>query len=64
MCSGFKAGTGNGHQLVNRTNSDVLYLEIGDRSAGDSVSYPDDDLKAVFGSDGKWKFVHKDGTPY
>ena len=64
MCAGFKAGTGNGHRLVNRTNADVLYLEIGDRSAGDCVSYPDDDLKAVFGSDGKWQFVHKDGTPY
>ena len=64
MCTGFKAGTGNGHQLINRTNSDVLYLEIGDRSAGDSVSYPDDDLKAVFGSDGKWQFLHKDETPY
>jgi uncharacterized cupin superfamily protein len=64
MCTGFKAGTGNGHQLVNRTNTDVLYLEIGDRSAGDSVTYPDDDLKTVFGSDGKWHFVHKNGTPY
>lgn len=64
MCSGFKAGTGNGHQLVNRSDSDVLYLEIGDRSAGDSASYPDDDLLAVLGSDGKWQFLHKDGTPY
>lgn len=64
MCAGFKAGTGNGHRLVNRSNADVLYLEIGDRSAGDSVSYPDDDLKAVFGSDGKWQFLHKDGTPF
>lgn len=64
MCAGMKAGTGNAHQLVNRTDRDVLYLEIGDRSAGDSVTYPDDDLKAVFGSDGTWQFVHKDGTPY
>lgn len=64
MCAGFKAGTGNGHQLVNRTSADVLYLEVGDRSAGDCVSYPDDDLKALLGSDGTWQFVHKDGTPY
>ncbi len=64
MCTGFKAGTGNGHRLVNRTNADVLYLEIGDRSAGDCVNYPDDDLKAIYRSDGKWQFVHKDGTPY
>ncbi len=49
MCAGFKAGSGNGHQLVNRSASDVLYLEVGDRSAGDTVSYPADDLQAVLG---------------
>lgn len=64
MCAGMKAGSGNAHQLVNRSNEDVLYLEVGDRSAGDSVTYPDDDLKAVLGSDDKWQFVRKDGTPY
>lgn len=64
MCAAFKAGTGNGHQLVNRASEDVLYLEVGDRSAGDSATYPDDDLQAVFGKDGKWQFLHKDGTPY
>lgn len=64
MCAGFRAGTGNGHQLVNRSDRDVLYLEIGDRTPGDAVTYPDDDLKAVLGDDGKWIFVHKDGTPY
>jgi uncharacterized cupin superfamily protein len=63
MCAGFKAGTGNAHHLVNETGEDVVYLEIGDRMAGDGASYPDDDLKAVF-VDGKWKFVHKDGSPY
>lgn len=64
MCAGFKAGTENGHQLVNRTNEEVLYLEVGDRTPGDSVSYPDDDLKAVLDGNGKWLFVHKDGAPY
>lgn len=64
MCAGFQAGSGNGHQLLNRTGEDVLYLEVGDRSAGDAVTYPDDDLRAVMGGDGKWQFVHKDGTPY
>lgn len=64
MCAGFKAGTGNGHQLVNRTEGEVLYLEIGDRTPGDSVTYPDDDLKAILGSDANWVFVHKDGMPY
>ena len=65
MCAGFKAGTGDGHHLVNRTKADVVYLEIGDRTAGDSASYPDDDLVTIKSPDGTSRvFVHKDGTPY
>lgn len=63
MCSGIKAGTGNGQQLLNRSTEEVMYLEIGDRSEGDSVVYPDDDLQAVL-VDGEWQFAHKDGSPY
>ena len=63
MCAGFKAGTGDAHHLINRSKKDVLFLEVGDRSAGDSVTYPDDDVKAVYGADGKWKYTRKDGTP-
>ena len=63
MCAGFRAGTGNGHRLINETEDEVIYLEIGDRTPGDEGSYPDDDLQALL-SDGKWKFTHKDGTPY
>lgn len=63
MCAGFRKGTGNGHRLVNETGADVVYLEIGDRTPGDEGSYPDDDIQAAF-VDGKWKFVHKDGSPY
>lgn len=63
MCAGFRAGTGNGHRLVNETSEDVVYLEMGDRSPGDEGRYPDDDLQAVL-ADGKWAFQHKDGTPY
>ncbi|HEU4387662.1 MAG TPA: cupin domain-containing protein [Blastocatellia bacterium] len=63
MCAGFKAGTGNGHRLINETEEEVIYLEVGDRTPGDEGSYPDDDLKAAM-VDGKWEFVHKDGSPY
>lgn len=63
MCAGFRAGTGNGHQLVNRSDSPVVYLEVGDRSAGDEASYPDDDIRAEL-VDKAWRFFHKDGTPY
>ena len=63
MCAGFRAGRGNGHRLVNETQEEVVYLEVGDRTPGDEGSYPDDDLQARL-EDGRWKFVHKDGTPY
>jgi len=63
MCAGFKAGTGNGHCLINESAEEVVYLEVGDRTPGDEGGYPDEDLKALM-VDGKWQFVHKDGAPY
>lgn len=63
MCAGFKAGTGNGHRLINETTEEVMYLEVGDRTPGDEGSYPDDDIKALLVA-GQWQFVHKDGEPY
>lgn len=62
-CAGFKAGTGDGHCLHNGTDTTVVYLEVGDRTPGDSGSYPDDDLQAVL-VEGQWTFLHKDGRPY
>lgn len=62
MCGGFAAG-GVAHQLVNRTNEIVTYLEIGDRTPGDEGTYPQDDLKAELGPDG-WLYTHKDGRSY
>lgn len=64
MSAGFKAGTGNGHHLVNRSDDDVLYLEVGDRTPGDAASYPDNDLQAVSVGKGQWTFTRKDGSPY
>ncbi len=62
-CAGFKAGSGDGHCLINETQEDVVYLEIGDRTPGDEGAYPDDDLKAKL-LGGQWRFLHKDDTPY
>lgn len=63
MCAGFKAGTGDGHRLINESNEDVLYLEVGDRTPGDDGSYPDDDIQAQL-VNGAWVFTHKNGAPY
>lgn len=64
MCVGFPAGSGVAHRFVNESESDVLLLVVGDRSAGDCISYPDLDLKAEYGEDGRYRFFTKDGTPY
>jgi uncharacterized cupin superfamily protein len=63
-CYGFKAGNGIGHQLVNRSDAPATYLEVGDRTPGDAVEYPDDDLKLLDKPDGSWQVFHKDGRPY
>lgn len=62
-CYGFKAGTGIAHQLVNRSPERVTYLEVGDRTPGDEVEYPNDDLAAQL-TDGMWVLTHKDSRPY
>ncbi|WP_131195790.1 cupin domain-containing protein [Lichenihabitans psoromatis] len=63
MVAGFPA-LGTAHHLENRSTVDCVILEIGDRTSGDAVSYPVDDLQAVLGPDGTWRFTHKDGNPY
>ena len=39
--AGFKANSRNGHQLVNKSGRDAVYLEIGTRSKYERVDYPD-----------------------
>ncbi|MBL7542786.1 MAG: cupin domain-containing protein [Bdellovibrionaceae bacterium] len=63
MCAGFAAG-GLAHQLVNRTDKDVLYIEVGDRTANDEVTYPCDDIKGTLDQNGQWVFTRKDGSSY
>ena len=61
--AGFKANSGNGHQLVNRTTADAVYLEIGSRSKHERVEYPDVDLVALRDDKG-CRFTRKNGDPY
>ncbi len=61
-CVGFPAG-GRSHHLENRSSRPATYLEIGDRTPGDHVTYPFDDLVAVL--EGRtWQFRHKNGERY
>src|ERR1700733_3383913 len=61
--AGFKANSRNGHQLVNRTRDDVVYLEIGTRAKHECVDYPDVDLMVVRDDKGM-RYTHKTGEPY
>jgi uncharacterized cupin superfamily protein len=62
-CAGFKANVANGHHLVNRTQRDALYLEIGTRAPSERAHYPDVDLS--FERDEKSaRILHKNGEPY
>jgi uncharacterized cupin superfamily protein len=63
MVAGFSAD-GPSHHLENRTDRDCLILEIGDRTAGDRVTYPADDIQAVMAAEGNWHFSRKDGSRY
>ena len=43
--AGFKANSGNGHCLINRTQKDAVYLEVGTRSVNETVVYSDIDMR-------------------
>ena len=60
--AGFKAGVANGHHLVNRSDHDALYLEIGTRTARERAHLPDVDLAVVVDEAGV-HYSRKDGSP-
>ena len=64
MAAGFPAGKEDGHCLINKTQRDAVYLEVGDRTPGDLPKYPDDDFAAVYVEPGKRIFTRKDGTRF
>jgi uncharacterized cupin superfamily protein len=61
--AGFKAGVPNGHHLVNKTQRDAVYLEIGTRAPTERAHYPDVDLEFIRDKD-KVQVRHKSGEPY
>src|SRR6204780_3661294 len=61
--AGFKANTPNGHHLINKTNRDAVYLEIGTRSKFQPAEYPAGQLIALRDDKGM-RYTHKNGDPY
>lgn len=62
MAAGFPAGVADGHCFVNKTDRPASFLVVGDRSPGDTCSYPDVDMHMTRGLSAA--FARKDGTPY
>ncbi|MEO1680483.1 MAG: cupin domain-containing protein [Pseudomonadota bacterium] len=60
-CAAFPKGTGNGHHLINRSQADAVYLEIGSRHRDDVTTCSDVDIMSA-NTDGRFK--KEDGTPY
>jgi uncharacterized cupin superfamily protein len=61
--AGWKAGTDNGHCLINRSQRDALYLEVGTRKVHDRVVYPDIDLLSIKDEKGQ-RFANRSGELY
>ncbi len=59
--AGFKAGDPDGHSFQNRSQADVVLLEIGTRTEDDETFYSDIDMRTYADRDG---YHHKDGSPY
>lgn len=61
--AGWKAGVANGHCLINRSQRDVVILEVGSRYDREVAEYPDHDMK--YERDGaSRKVTRKNGEPF
>jgi uncharacterized cupin superfamily protein len=59
----FKAGVRNGHHLINRTDRDAVYLEVGTRAKQERAEYSDVDMILVR-DEKSARFTRRNGEPY
>jgi uncharacterized cupin superfamily protein len=64
MCAAFPAGQKDGHQLINKSDRPVRYLEISNRDEEDSAAYSDVDMAYRKGPKGEAVFTKKDGSAF
>jgi len=58
--AGWRANGGIGHCLINRTDREALYLEVGTRAASERVHYPDVDFAMERDATGR-RWMRKSG---
>ena len=61
--AGFKANSGNGHCLINRSEQAAVYIEVGTRAANETTVYSDIDMRLERDKTGL-RYLHKTGQPY
>jgi len=61
--AGWKAGVENGHCLINRSNSDAVFIEVGTRAESERAHYSDIDMQIVRDESG-FNYLHRNGEPY
>jgi uncharacterized cupin superfamily protein len=64
LCAGFPAGVEDGHQLINRSDRPVVYLEISNRDSRDGAHYSDPEVDLLWSPPhAPGKMTRRDGTP-
>jgi uncharacterized cupin superfamily protein len=61
--AGWKAGVPNGHCLINRSDCDAVFIEVGSRAAQERAHYSDIDMQVVR-DHREFRYLHKNGEPY
>jgi uncharacterized cupin superfamily protein len=59
----WKAGVPNGHCLVNRSDRNAVFIEVGTRAASERAHYSDIDMMVVRNEKGA-RYTGKTGEPY
>jgi len=59
----WKAGVANGHCLINRSDRDAVFIEVGTRAKAERAYYSDIDMMVVR-DDAGFRYTRKNGEPY
>ena len=59
----WKAGVADGHCLINRSDRDAVFIEVGTRAAAERAHYSDIDMMVVRDEKGA-RYTKKNGEPY
>jgi len=59
----WKAGVANGHCIINRSNRDAVFIEVGSRAPTERAHYSEIDMKVERDERG-FRYTKKNGQPY